>query len=382
MEVTSLGFKKPADGEFYDIQTVNQNTQLANDLIEENSSAIGHIQTQLDDITLYVSITGNDTTGDGSQAKPYRTINKTLSMLKKNIAANVKIRVLAGDYSSEGSITIKSFKGSSLTLTAFDGTNDVVSANDNYIIYGVVCVDTDTLFLQGFKTSTSTGYGIFCSVCKFVQITGYKNTTTGSSGVGVTGGSVVWIKDSTAQNLNTVISSNQGGVAISQNWIGTSNNGTGLVVNTGAKIHMFDDAQPVATNSLIQSNGGVIFDKNGNTISKLSSQQIFYQRDITLTGNFDIAINLSQPPSWIKVSACVNNTNMASEGNWSDGSEFCINTKNSGIKTGFYNIARFEDGVNIVELDVVSVAKNKITLSRTVTGTMSGTLYLTLLCGI
>lgn len=41
MEVTSLGFKKPADGEFYDIQTVNQNTQLANDLIEENTSAIG-----------------------------------------------------------------------------------------------------------------------------------------------------------------------------------------------------------------------------------------------------------------------------------------------------------------------------------------------------
>lgn len=41
MENTSLGFKKPTENEYYDIGTVNHNTQLANDLIEENSSAIG-----------------------------------------------------------------------------------------------------------------------------------------------------------------------------------------------------------------------------------------------------------------------------------------------------------------------------------------------------
>lgn len=46
MEITTKGFKKPEGTEFYDIDTVNHNTQLANDLIEENSSAIGQIATQ------------------------------------------------------------------------------------------------------------------------------------------------------------------------------------------------------------------------------------------------------------------------------------------------------------------------------------------------
>lgn len=41
MDTTSLGFQKPKEEEYYDINIFNKNTQLANDLIEKNSSAIG-----------------------------------------------------------------------------------------------------------------------------------------------------------------------------------------------------------------------------------------------------------------------------------------------------------------------------------------------------
>lgn len=41
MDTTSLGFQKPKEEEYYDINIFNKNTQLANDLIEKNSSTIG-----------------------------------------------------------------------------------------------------------------------------------------------------------------------------------------------------------------------------------------------------------------------------------------------------------------------------------------------------
>lgn len=43
MDKTSLGFQKPKEEEYYDINIFNQNAQLSNDLIEKNSSAIGQI---------------------------------------------------------------------------------------------------------------------------------------------------------------------------------------------------------------------------------------------------------------------------------------------------------------------------------------------------
>lgn len=46
MDITSLGFQKPKEEEYYDINIFNKNTQLTNDLIEKNSLAIGQITLQ------------------------------------------------------------------------------------------------------------------------------------------------------------------------------------------------------------------------------------------------------------------------------------------------------------------------------------------------
>lgn len=334
---------------------------------------------------IYVSVaTGNDTTGDGGAALPYKTIAKALSTIKKNISAAIKVRILAGNYSSEGAITVKGFKGTSLTITAFDGTNDVILPSDSYLVDSISNYDCDVVYIYGIKPSPSTTtYGIFSSNCKFVNIVGYKNTTSSTSGIGVTGNSFVWVKDSTAQNLDTVISSNQGGTVVSQNWIDSTGNSAGLVVNTGAKIHMYDDAQPTAAVLYTQGNGGVIFDKNGNPISKNVAQQVFAQKEISLAENLEITISLSQAPRWIKASACVATTALSSEGHWGENdSQFCIYTTEVNTKNGTYKLITFSNASGTVDFTVSEVAKDKITLTRTSSGTLAGNMYLNILCGI
>lgn len=49
MEITSKGFKKPAENEYYSIEDANDNAQLTNDLFEGVDSAIGQITVQKDE---------------------------------------------------------------------------------------------------------------------------------------------------------------------------------------------------------------------------------------------------------------------------------------------------------------------------------------------
>ena len=47
MEITSKGFKKPAENEYYSIEDANHNAQLTNDLFEGVDSAIGQLTNDL-----------------------------------------------------------------------------------------------------------------------------------------------------------------------------------------------------------------------------------------------------------------------------------------------------------------------------------------------
>ena len=59
--------------------------------------------------TIYVSPNGNDNTGDGSQSKPFRQIQRAIDSLPKNLGASkIKISVAAGEYAG---FTIAGFYG-------------------------------------------------------------------------------------------------------------------------------------------------------------------------------------------------------------------------------------------------------------------------------
>ena len=71
--------------------------------------------------TVYVSTGGNDTTGDGTAAAPYRTVNKALSTIPKNLGGfNAVVNVEAGEY--EEFVTVNDFLGS----ITFGGTTGTV----------------------------------------------------------------------------------------------------------------------------------------------------------------------------------------------------------------------------------------------------------------
>lgn len=66
-------------------------------------------------ITLHVAKTGNDTTGDGSESKPYLTIQKALNSLPKLLLARADIVIHGGTY--EEAVLVYGFSGvNSLTI--------------------------------------------------------------------------------------------------------------------------------------------------------------------------------------------------------------------------------------------------------------------------
>lgn len=337
---TNFNLIKPLQGDFYDVGITNENMDTLDEILKALQDAINSgaseqdlaalqaalvahsAETKYEDVSriIYVKTTGDDNNGDGSLASPFKTITKALSTVNKNISNTITIRVFPGDYRSEGNINFRNYRGTSLILTAYDGTSEVITPNDDYIVERITMYDSEVIFVQGFKCSQSTpAYGIYMSNCRFVKLEGLKIEEPGNSGLGCTGNSFVWVENSTANNLSTVISANHGATVVSQNWINSTVNDNGIVVDVGSKVHLYDDNQPIAHNKYTQRNAGVIFDKDGQTL--FSPQVIVATRDLTLTGTQTIAI--SGKPKKIVVRAFVNSTIKKSYGTWAKNAQTC-----------------------------------------------------------
>lgn len=84
--------------------------------IEGNILELYKVSAQMNDITIYVSTSGNDTSGTGASASPFASINKALSVLPKNLNGKaVTINIAAGTYNE--AVHVNSFCGGSITLT-------------------------------------------------------------------------------------------------------------------------------------------------------------------------------------------------------------------------------------------------------------------------
>ena len=91
-------------------------------------------------LVVYVSTTGNDTTGAGTPAAPYKTITKALSVIPKNLnGMSVSINIAAGTY--EESVDISHFYGGTISLT---GTSNAAVTILNLTVLNCVCTVTDT----------------------------------------------------------------------------------------------------------------------------------------------------------------------------------------------------------------------------------------------
>lgn len=122
------------------------------DLISLEDEFTNHLDAKMphaqNGITYYVRPDGNDNNlgTSNNSTGAFRSIQTAINKLKKYISGTSKIRILPGDYSSEGPIKMEGFYGSGrIILTAYDGLVDVQNT-ENSDLYAI-----DSLFINNCR---------------------------------------------------------------------------------------------------------------------------------------------------------------------------------------------------------------------------------------
>ena len=186
-----------------------------------------------EDVTLYVATTGSDTDGDGSQSKPYATIQKAIDELPKWFQGHdVTILVASGVYAER--LEVRGFHGGTLTLTEFGG---------EVTISGIIVINTRMLYfdLTNIVYSESTGnYPLFRVIndsCVYTMMGAptldCQNCRTGFQ---VDGCSKVYLAGLVVNNAHPyAVNVNLGG-ELTVDYVGGTNNNYGLRCTTGGLI--------------------------------------------------------------------------------------------------------------------------------------------------
>jgi hypothetical protein len=376
--------------EIGDINTAIENiesdvTSISGGLTSHLNDTISHAETSTR--TLYVDITNGNNSNSGTQAAPFQTLTYALTKIKKNLYSDVKIRILQGDYTSEGVVNINNFKSAYLIITAFDGTNDVSTLSDSYNFFKFRVDSCDKIQIQGLKINwnQANDYGIFTTNTRFGYYIGIKNTDTTAlnNGFGVTVNSEVYLDGCLCSGKDTVVSCNFGSRVVSANWdSGSTGNRVGLWAHGGSIIFK-DGNQPVGTvyNDNVDHGGKIVEESGQNRTS-----QTFFTANATTTGYIDIPINLPISPSWIKIDSILTGSKEMSWGQWSKNkgtpSQSCVFRNNADTVGGSYDMAQLNDGGgNVVQYQVNLAYPSVIRLNITKTGSPTGTIYLNVLCG-
>lgn len=184
-------------------------------------------------VTRYVhAITGSDDTGDGTQSKPYKTIQKAINSLPKVLSGyNATINISSGTYNE--AVVIDGFAGKLLITGVSGATVNVTS----------LTVSACTVLISNMTLkATSSGSAIEVTNGGALLSTSGNlathNTSTGTSGVTVTNMSRLYVANTlTATGIgggSAIVCSN-GGMAHVYTLAG-SNKNNGFEANHGGKI--------------------------------------------------------------------------------------------------------------------------------------------------
>ncbi len=182
-------------------------------------------------MTIYISPTGNDETGAGTSNNPYLTITYALSIIPKIINHGVTLNISEGSYNE--TISITGFSGSG-TLNIF-GTNATVSSlaiNSNTLcrinIKGILCTSVYNTLIFG-NTSlidiSNCTFGSILSLSHGLILLNKVTIENSNPCVIATGGGIVNIKDLTVETVGYAVSAENGSMIVLQN-LPTSSSGT------------------------------------------------------------------------------------------------------------------------------------------------------------
>lgn len=218
-------------------------------------------------VTYYVDVSKTDDTGDGLTAgTAFKHIQHALDILKKNLVGEVKIRVIAGDYSAEGQILVSGFTGfGGLTIVGYNGASDITSNSDaaNYKIDSIWISRCKNGFvvLQGLQSTYngSVRFGFRIDLTSYVNVLYCNDTVVANSKFAFifTNGSKGQCLGCIASNKMIALLSLYNSQVVSTSWSTGSGNSIGLRVEGGA-IMKWDANQPQGTTAESSNSGGVI----------------------------------------------------------------------------------------------------------------------------
>ena len=198
---------------------------------------------------LYVDgVNGNDTSGDGTQPLPFKTINRALGCLTPYLA-NMNVAIwLAGGY-DYGGLDIRGYVGGGIQVNKY-GSGEVLISGQ------AVMERCDDVRFYNLKFTRTDGAAIIIQQCRQAKV---DTCTIIGSAASYTGISATDVNDlvvvlSTISNHQTAID------AFNSTVLSSSNSGTGNSIGLRATSStiMKNGTQPAGTTAESTSQGGVI----------------------------------------------------------------------------------------------------------------------------
>lgn len=231
--------------------------------VKYSGAVIGSL---LQDLTIYVATTGSDTTGDGTSAKPFKTIQFALGGLPHDLDGHtITVNIANGIY--DETVVVSGMYNGRLILTS----NTPTTVSSNVVITRLRLVyNLCAVIVQGVEVTYSSDAAILSDNNNNVVLQYLKVVTSATSAVGISSGidNSMRISNSTISNrsIAALFTDSSGYVSACT---GTGN-GYALRASGSATVHIIDTL-PSSTNGSSQINGGQIIQKNGTQISNIIS---------------------------------------------------------------------------------------------------------------
>lgn len=241
---------------------VQEGTPLNKALLDQKANTL----TQ--NVTVYVSTSGNDLNGDGSSVAPYKTIQAALNSIPRNLGGcTAKVSIAEGTYNER--IDVSGFSGGHLIVGEAERTVTIRGINVNnssHVTFNISNVTwasgfAGTIVYIGYNSSVSLGYGMT------VRCAGSEEV-----GVGVTYLSKLNANNTVLTVLNcarTAVLATYGSIVALTTITGSSNTALGLLAERGS-ILSYSTATISSTEGNASRTGGRILTGSGSELAPAS----------------------------------------------------------------------------------------------------------------
>lgn len=226
-----------------------RNTDL--NRIEENILHLRSTESLKEARSVYVSPNGNDATGTGTSSAPFKTINKALSVIPKNLGGyDVRVYLAAGTYDEK--VLVNHFGNGRLL---FAGLNDTAV---NVTITGIDVLNTHYCQFVNTVNLTIGADALVVNNNSLVIITGSLVVNGGQYGISVSNNANLSCSgDTTVNGAQAAVRVSNG--ACTLNIINGTGNTTGLYCMAGGKITFTNAGALEAVTKYHAATGGRIY---------------------------------------------------------------------------------------------------------------------------